>query len=59
MNDETVSDFALWVKENPPPDLQDLVRRHGNYYSIPPAAWAQFDQDMQRWNDQRRSRLSR
>jgi hypothetical protein len=26
-----ISDFALWAKRNPPPDLQELVWRFGGY----------------------------
>jgi len=29
------------------PDLQELVARFGRYDRITPAAWAQFDRDME------------
>jgi hypothetical protein len=42
--------FAEWVKANPPPDLQDLVRKYGGYHLIPPEAWTQYDQALVNWN---------
>lgn len=32
-----------------PPDLHDLIRRHGAYSKIPPDAWRCFDHAMREW----------
>jgi hypothetical protein len=33
VNDESDSDYARWLKDNPAPDLQELVRRAGERYA--------------------------
>jgi hypothetical protein len=35
---------------DPPPDLQELVRRSGGHNKITPEAWADFDQQKEDWN---------
>jgi hypothetical protein len=55
--DATNSDFAEWLKRNPPPALQDLVQRYGSYRCIPEEAWAQFDLDMADWQARRIRRV--
>jgi len=52
-----VLDFAQWVQDNPPPDLQALVAKHGSYSQVPKEAWADFDQRMEEWQTRRRNRL--
>jgi hypothetical protein len=32
--------YAEWIKTDPPPDLQELVRRYGGYNKITPDACA-------------------
>ena len=39
------SDYAQWLKDNPAPDLGELVRPFGRYDRIPAWAWQQFDRD--------------
>jgi hypothetical protein len=36
-------------KLRPAPNLQALVAKYGRYDLIPPAAWKQFDRDMEIW----------
>ena len=43
------SDYAAWLAENPAPDLQELVAKHGGYHKITAAAWAEHDQAMEAW----------
>jgi len=50
------NDFAQWLAANPAPSLADLVRRHGDYAAIPPAAWAEFVSTMAAWQRRRRER---
>ncbi len=52
-------DFAQWLKANPAPDLQALVERFGGYARVPPEAWAEFDRAKERWEAERKARLSR
>jgi hypothetical protein len=37
-----------------PPDLQELVVRHGGYDKITPEAWAEYDRQMSEWQARRR-----
>ena len=39
----------------PPPDLHALIREHGAYSKIPPAAWAEYDRAMEQWKDDLRN----
>lgn len=32
-----------------PPDLHDLIRKHGTYRDITPEAWAQYDAEVEQW----------
>jgi hypothetical protein len=41
--------FAAWLRKNPAPDLQDLVRRYGGYDKIPSTAWIDWDQRVADW----------
>jgi hypothetical protein len=41
--------YAEWIKTDPPPDLQELVQRYGNYSKI--------SRDMAAWQGRRRARL--
>jgi hypothetical protein len=50
------SDFSLWVTSNPPPDLQALVRRFGDYSAITPEAWAEHEAAMEAWQARRLAR---
>jgi hypothetical protein len=52
MTDES---FAAWLKDNPVPDLQELVRRFGRYDLITAEAWAEFDRAMADWQQRRRA----
>jgi hypothetical protein len=52
-------DYAEWIKTDPPPDLQELVKRFGGYSNITPQAWAENDAAMLRWQERRRLRTKR
>jgi Fe-S cluster biosynthesis and repair protein YggX len=41
-----------------PPDLQQLVAKHGRYDKITPAAWAEWDAQDTRYQTERRRRLT-
>ena len=41
--------FGEWLKANPMPDLQELVRKHGGYDKIDAAAWAEHDRALEDW----------
>ena len=51
------ADFHEWIKRDPPPDLQELVRRFGTYSAITPEAWAEYDAELADWDSRRRARL--
>jgi hypothetical protein len=51
--------FSRWLKDNPPPDLQGLVRKYGGYSNIPAAAWAEYDRAVEAWQRCRRDRYER
>lgn len=53
----TDDEFERWVRDNPPPSLDELIRTHGDYLSIPPDAWLKWDQDVWDWQQRRRDRL--
>jgi hypothetical protein len=50
------NDFPTWLAQNPAPDLQELVRKHGGYSSIPAEAWAEYDRAVEAWQRRRRDR---
>jgi hypothetical protein len=50
----TTLPYAEWVKLNPPPDLQELIRTHGGYWAIPDDAWIAYIKAMHSWNLHRR-----
>jgi hypothetical protein len=52
MND----DFPTWLAQNPAPDLQELVRKHGGYSNIRAEAWAEYDRAVEAWQRRRRER---
>jgi hypothetical protein len=56
MTDE--NDYAEWIKKNPPPDLQELVAKHGGYHRITPEAWREFDQQRETWEAKRKARFA-
>jgi hypothetical protein len=43
----------------PPPDLQELVAKHGGYIKITPKAWSEWDKANAEWQAERRARLGR
>jgi hypothetical protein len=51
--------YAVWRLNHPPPDLQALVERHGGYWQIPNAAWGRYQDEMRRWQQERRDRWLR
>jgi hypothetical protein len=48
--------FVDWLRENPAPHLEDLVRQHGSFREIPPAAWLQWEERMSDWRARYRDR---
>lgn len=58
MKQETqLTDFHDWIKDHPPPNLQELVARFGTYSAITPDAWAEFDAAREDWEYRRKNRL--
>lgn len=45
----------MTTADGPPPDLQELVARHGGYDKITPEAWAEYDRTMAEWQQRRRA----
>jgi hypothetical protein len=35
----------------PPPDLDELARKHGGYSRITAEGWAWYDREIERWKD--------
>ena len=52
---DTNISFEQWLQENPPPDLQALIKRWGGYGSIPNEAWKEFDRRRARWEQERKA----
>jgi uncharacterized protein (DUF3820 family) len=50
-------EFIEWQRDNPPPDLQVLVAKHGGYHCIPQQAWDEYDKAMIDWQTRRRARF--
>jgi hypothetical protein len=50
-------DFHEWIKRDPPPSLQELVRRFGAFSNITAEAWAEYDIAMAEWQHRRKTRL--
>lgn len=48
--------FADWIAANPPPDLGELVRKHGSYGAIPGEAWDAYDAALREWQWRRQDR---
>ena len=48
--------FTAWLCENPAPRLEDLVRQHGSFREIPPAAWIDWERRMADWRARSRNR---
>lgn len=53
---ECTDGYERWLKDHPPPDLQELIRKYGKYSQIPPEAWAEFEAAMEEWENLRKSR---
>ena len=51
-------DYPTWLAANPPPDLQELVQQWGGFWNIPTEAWNAYRDEMARWQQARRDRLS-
>jgi hypothetical protein len=51
------TDFIEWLKANPAPDLQKMVRRFGTYADIPAEVWDRYDRAMVAWQQRRLERL--
>jgi hypothetical protein len=48
--------YDQWRIAHPPPDLQELVTRWGDYWSIPDEAWIKWQDAMKRWREERKDR---
>jgi hypothetical protein len=48
--------FAEWLKQNPEPNLQELVERYGGFSRVPVEAWQKFDKRMDDWKRRYRQR---
>jgi hypothetical protein len=51
------ADFRDWIRNNPPPSLQELVRQFGDYSKITPEAWSEYDARVVEWEFARANRL--
>ena len=49
-------DFAEWIRRNPPPDLQALIKQYGSFSAITPEAWKRYDDAMLAWKISYRAR---
>jgi hypothetical protein len=50
------SSFETWIKDNPPPDLGELVKAWGTFSQIPPHAWSAWDAQLRDWQARVRTR---
>jgi|SRR5262249_40664638 len=57
MRTTTDDGYDAWLRANPAPDLQELVRRHGGYDKITREAWAEHDRAMAEWQERRERRV--
>ena len=48
--------FADWIKDDPPPELSELIERYGSYVAIPAAELYAFWERLRRWNIRRITR---
>jgi len=54
------TDFAIWLAENPPPDLQELIDAHGgDYWAIPEEGWRKYLAAVKNWQARRHDRFWR
>jgi hypothetical protein len=51
------ADYVWWVKLNPPPSLNELIKKYGSYSNIPPEAMRDYDARMSDWHYRRAHRL--
>jgi hypothetical protein len=54
LREENEERWRQKLRADPPPDLQELVVRHGGYDKITPEAWAEYDRTMMAWKARRR-----
>jgi hypothetical protein len=48
--------YDAWIKDDPPPDLMELIEKYGSYRAIPDSAWDEHHQRLLRWNIRRVTR---
>jgi hypothetical protein len=48
--------YIAWVRDHPPPDLQQTIEAFGGYDKVTPDAWAAYDKAMAKWLELYRSR---
>jgi hypothetical protein len=48
------SEYAIWLQNNPSPDLQELVAEAGGYHRITEAMWREYDAAMADWQAAKR-----
>jgi hypothetical protein len=49
-------DFARWLTNNPPPDLQAISEYYGGLGLVPENIWKQYQADMVAWQSRRANR---
>lgn len=52
--DELEERWRARLDRDPPPDLQQLIRRHGGYSNVPAEAWTEWDRLNAAWQMRRR-----
>lgn len=52
----TAGTYEEWLRDNPEPDLQALVLKHGGYGWVPLEAWREFDFAIAAWQVKRKLR---
>lgn len=46
--------YASWLAQNPAPDLQAFITKHGgSYRRIPPELWNEWDWQVAQWQSRR------
>jgi len=48
--------YEEWVKDNPAPDLGELVKTYGTFAQIPHQAWVTWDAQLRNWQARYRTR---
>jgi hypothetical protein len=53
---EQFETYEEWIKHDPPPEIEDLIKRFGSYGHVPNSSWIAHDEQFRRWNNRRITR---